>query len=524
MAGGRITLVIASIGGASTSLAFPPSDLPWLAPVGVATLVLTLRDAGPRRAALLGLVYGLGFLGTTLWWLAEALSPFAWAALVAAQGVWLALTAVAAARVRRLHGWPLWVACLLTAAESARSSAPWGGLPWGRLGYSAVDTPWSAWVPLVGIAAAGTVVALLGCLLAYAVEHATRGNLRELALGVVVMGLLTIPSVAGAVAPPTYDASGPFARIAIVQGELPGPGTQVVSNHRLLTETLLGQTQELASANAGRPAPDLVVWPENSTAVDPATDPAAGAAVRAAVAATRAPLLMGAVVDAPDPRRALNQALLWDLGGFQARYTKQRLVPFGEYVPLRPLAERLSARVAAIPRDMVPGGPSEPMRVGSLLIATALCFDVAYDDVLRGQVARGGEVVSVQTSNALFLGSAQLEQQWQVTRARALELGRSVVVSSVNGISGAIAPDGSVLERLPVRVGGSAVVDVPLQTSTTWAVRLGSGPSMLIWVAAGAALTATVARDRPAWSRRRSLTAAVHDAASATDPDRTDTT
>ena len=524
MATARFAALLAVAGGALTALGFPPFDLPWLAPLGLTLLVLALRDAPPGRAALLGSAHAVLFLGTTMWWLAEAISPIAWVALVAVQGLWGGLTGVAMARVRRLRGWPLWVACLFTLAECARAAAPWGGMPWGRLGYSAVDTPWSAWVPVVGVGATGTVVALLGCLLASAVEHATRGNVHGLVPAVTVVGLVTIPMIAGGVLLPSYSMGGRAARLAIVQGELPGSGTEVVSNHRILTETLVGQTRQIAVNIAGSPALDLIVWPENATAVDPTTDPVAGAAVRVAVKAAGAPLLLGAVVDAPDPRHALNQSLLWDASGVQARYTKQRLVPFGEYVPLRPLAERFSARLAAIPRDMVPGADAEPIRVGSFSVATALCFDVFYDDVLRQQVREGGGLVSVQTSNAMFLGTAQLEQQWQVSRARALELGRSVLVSSVNGISGAIAPDGSVMERLPMRVAGSVVLEVPLQTSQTWAVRLGSTPLWLIWVAAFGALLTTLVRGPRTWSRRRGVPAAVPDSAPAPHSDRTDST
>ena len=519
-----VAVLVAAAGGAVTGLAFPPIDLSWLAPVGLALLVHALRDVTPGRAALLGFAHAMVFLGATLWWLVEAISPFAWAGLVIVQALWGALTAASISRVRRLRGWVVWVACVFTAGESARSAVPWGGLPWGRLGYSAVDAPWSAWVPVLGVAATGTMIALMGCLLASAVEQATQRTTRGLVPAAAVVGLVALPTLGGAILLPSSDSNGPYARIAIVQGQLPGSGTDVASNHRILTETLAEQTRELAATNAARPAPDLVVWPENATAVDPTSDPVAGQTVRRAVQSARAPLLMGAVVDAPDPSYALNQSLLWDRGGVQARYTKQRLVPFGEYVPLRPLAERVSDRVAAIPRDMVPGGVPQPISIGTLRVATALCFDLAYDDVLRQQVVDGGNLVSVQTSNAMFLGTAQLEQQWQVSRARALELGRSVVVSSVNGISGAIAPGGTAVERLPVGMAGSLVLDVPLQTEQTWAVRLGSTPLRLVWVVAASALLVTAVRGHRAWSRRRRVRTAALDSGPALHLERTDTT
>lgn len=516
---------LATAGGALTALAFPPFDLPWLAPGGLALLVLVLREVKPTRAALFGFAYAAVFLGVTLWWLADAISPYAWAGIVTVQGAWGALTAVSISRVRRLRGWPLWVACLFTAGESARAAVPWGGLPWGRLGYSAVDAPWSVWVPVLGVAATGTMVALLGCLLASVMEHVSRGTpTTGLLPAAAAVGLVALPTMVGAILPPTLDSDEQDARIAVVQGELPGSGRDVASNHRLLTETLAETTRQLATSDTGRPALDLVVWPENATAVDPMNDPVARAAARRALQATQSPLLMGAVVDAPDPRLALNQSLLWAGNRVRARYTKQRLVPFGEYVPLRPLAERLSDRVAAIPRDMLAGAPAEPLRVGSFSVATALCFDVAYDDVLRRQVSQGAEVVTVQTSNAMFLGTAQLEQQWQVTRARALELGRSIVVSSVNGISGAIAPDGSVIERLKVGTAGSIALDVRLESSKTWAVRLGSTPLRLIWAIGLVVLLISLIQDRRAWSHRQRVHAAAPDSSPTPHIEHMDTT
>ncbi|QWC85723.1 hypothetical protein KLP28_02890 [Nocardioidaceae bacterium] len=171
-------------------------------------------------------------------------------------------------------------------------------------------------------------------------------------------------------------------------------------------------------------------------------------------------------------------------------------MPFGEYVPLRPLATRISARVAEIERDMVPGTAPSPLVVDDLALAEALCFDVAYDEVLREQVAQGAQLAVVQTSNAMFLGTAQPEQQWMLTRARAIELGRSVVVSSMNGISGAIAPDGRVIVRLPTARSGGAVASVPVESGTTLAVRLGAWPARTVYALGIASLLAAGWRAR----------------------------
>ena len=264
----------------------------------------------------------------------------------------------------------------------------------------------------------------------------------------------------------------------MVQGGVPGTGTQVAANHRQVTRNHVEATARLVSrtsANGEKP-PDFVLWPENATAVDPFRDPLAQADIQAALAAAGVPVLIGSIVDGPRADQAFNQGIVWTSEGFTDRYTKQHLVPFGEYVPFRALAERISSRVAAIRRDMVPGIGAVPLEVAGLAVADALCFDVAYDDVIGPQVRQGAELVTVQTSNAMFLGTAQLEQQWDISRVRAFETGRSVVVSSVNGVSGAIGPDGVVLARLPVRATGSEVVEVPLSDRRTLAVTLGAWP------------------------------------------------
>ncbi|WP_167289013.1 apolipoprotein N-acyltransferase [Nocardioides seonyuensis] len=483
----------AIVGGLALAAAFPPLSAPWLAPLGLVAFFLAVGHWGVRAGSLTGFVFGLAFFGPTLWWLAQAIAPAAWAAIVALQAGWLALLGAGVVLVRRLPYWPIWAAALWTSVEGARSAVPWGGLPWGRVGYTAVETPWAASLALVGVAGTSALVALVGAILAATVE-AMRERRPALVLTrpmlvscTVASGLLLASTTVLQTGHADTESSrrSPTARVAVVQGEVPGTGTDVVSHHRQVTRTLLDETRRLAQLlGPEEPPPDLAVWPENATAVDPAADSTAREALLAAAEASQAPVLAGSVVDGVSPSTALNQGIVWTADGDQGRYTKQHLVPFGEYVPLRSLASRVSSRVSDIHRDMLPGPPSSPLRAGGLVLANALCFDVAYDDVLREQVAQGAQLAVVQTSNAMFLGTGQQEQQWMITRARAIELGRPIVVSSMNGISGAIASDGSVITRLPGVRAASKMVTVPLMTETTPAVRMGSWPARMVYVMA----------------------------------------
>ncbi|WP_207084800.1 apolipoprotein N-acyltransferase [Nocardioides sp. S5] len=460
--------------GALLAGAYQPVDLPALSIPAVAVFSAVAWSGTWRAGALAGAAFGLGFLGPLLWWLSGSISPGAWLALVAVQAGWFALLGSAIATVRSLPGVAWWTAVLWTAVEVLRSAWPLGGLPWGRLGFSALDTVWQGWLQWGGVTITTFVLALVGAATGRLVV--SRGP-RAAPLGVA--GLVAAASMAPATMAAKQPRTDDNARVAIVQGGVPGAGNRLVDYHREVTDNHARETLALFARRdaSGQPAPDFVLWPENATAVDPVTDERANRAIRETARATGVPLLAGSVTDGPGADGARNQGIVWSSSGAPGqRYTKRHLVPFGEYVPWRSLATRVSNRLIEIPRDMVAGTVGAPLDVAGIPVADALCFDVAYDDVIAPQVRRGASLVTVQTSNAMFLGTAQLEQQWDISRVRAIESGRAVVVASVNGVSGAIGPDGQVIARLATRGTASAVVEVPLARTLTPAMRWGPWP------------------------------------------------
>ena len=163
------------------------------------------------------------------------------------------------------------------------------------------------------------------------------------------------------------------------------------------------------------------------------------------------PVLVGAIVDA-GPRNVLNQGIVWDPEtGAGDRYTKWHPVPYGEYIPFRRFFSGNFGRLALIPRDMLSGTRTEPLTIAGVRVGDAICFDVAYDDGLYAQVENGAQMLAVQTSNATFIHTSQIDQQFAISRLRAIETGRYVVVAATNGVSGVIAPDGTVLDRAGTR-------------------------------------------------------------------------
>jgi apolipoprotein N-acyltransferase len=484
-------LLIAVAGGLSLAAAFEPIAIAYLVPIGVAAFALATRDLPFWRSGLVGLVFGVAFYFTHIYWMRTSIGTDAWVALSTIEALFYGLIGLAVPLVRRLPAWPIWLAATWTAVDGLRSGWPFSGMPWGRLSFAIVDTPITPAVAYAGMTGMAFLLALIGFLLAALVETWLRNSTpavrstRPLAFAtlIAVGGLLVLPIVR----PFEAEESG-SAVVAAVQGNLPGPANDILYDHRGVTRNHVDATIELAQAAAGLggggnsaiPAgirPDFVLWPENSTAVDPFLDSEVNAGIRDAVSAIGVPVMIGGLVDDGD-EHVLNQGIVWDpVTGPGDRYTKQHPVAYGEYIPFRRYWDPNFGALREIGRDMKSGTRTSPIQVAGIEVADAICFDVAYDDVARDQLQEGAELMTVQTSNASFIFTDQIDQQFAITRLRAIESGRWLVVAATNGITGVIAPDGTVVASADPRTTEVLVERVGLSTELTPAIRLGVWPS-----------------------------------------------
>ena len=497
---------LAVIAGLSLALAFEPVAWAYLLPFALAGYALSVHGLGVRRAWLPGLVFGVAFFLVHIVWLRSSIGTAPWLALGVAEGAFYGALASVVAVLQRLRWWPLWCGAAWTAMEALRSGWPFSGLPWGRLSFAVVDTPVAPAIAYVGSAGLGFVLAVLGFLLAAAVT-AGPGRPRLLAAGLAagLAALACLPSLV----PYRLAESGP-ATVAVVQGDVPGAGDDVLHDAAQLTENHVQATVDLAArvADGTQPAPDFVLWPENSTASDPFEPGGVRSGIERAVEAVGVPVVVGGLVDA-GPEHLLNQGIVWNpVTGPADRYTKWHPVAFGEYIPARPFVRWLgleqAGQLARIPRDMLSGAGESPLRVGDLLVADAICFDVAYDDGLHAQVRRGAQLLTVQTSNATFIFTDQLDQQFAITRLRAIESGRWLAVASTNGLSGVVAPDGRVVASADPQTTSVLVEEVALMSGLTPAVWLGPWPERLLTLLAGVGLAlGAVAYRRERQARRR---------------------
>lgn len=470
---------LAFVAGVVLSLAFEPIAIAYLIPFAVAAFALTTRGLRARSGWVPGLAFGVGFYFVHIYWMNPSVGVVAWVGTAAVSAAFYGLAGSASAVLQRLHTWPLLVPAAWTAIEAWRSGWPFSGMPWGRLSFGVLDTPAADAVAYVGSTGLSFLLATMGCLLAWVVVES--GRTRMLA-GAVLVAVCAI-SVLPALAPYSLEQSGQ-ATVAAVQGDVPGRGNDILLDFRQVTDNHVQATVDLAGdVAAGRVAqPDFVLWPENSTSVDPFRDGSTNGGIRTAADAVGVPILVGAIVDS-GPDNVLNQGIVWDpVTGAGDRYTKWHPVVFGEYIPFRRYLEGAINQLDRIPRDMLSGDRHQPIRVGDIEVADAICFDVAYDDGFYAQVRNGAEMLTVQTSNAIFIFTDQIEQQFAITRLRAIETGRWLVVASTNGISGVVAPDGSVVATADPRTRAVLVEEVALMSGITPAVWLGAWPARLFTV------------------------------------------
>jgi apolipoprotein N-acyltransferase len=502
----RWGLATALAGGLLLSAAFAPAGIWPLAAVGPALLAVALQGRSLRASFCVGLVFGIALFFPLLIWVIN-LAWYAWVALAAASAVILGVFAIGQRLLLRLPFWPVWVACWWVTAEAFRDRWPWGGFPWGRLAMSQAGAPTQGWIAIGGAPLLSFIVALVGGTLAWFILSPLQAGRRRVALAAVPFAAAAGLAVIAAVLPldPVPHGS-PTAEVAAIQGNVPRAKTlaseldqvdlTVTLNHVAATDKLARQVK-----NGTEPAPDLVIWPENSTSLDPSQDPQVYDQIAAAAATIDRPVLVGAVLQ--DPER--NAGLLWLPGkGPVATYLKRQLVPFGEYVPLRGLISKVTSLTQLDPVDMTPGHSNYVFHVGQIRLGDVICYEVGFDNLVRSDIADGANLLTVQTNDATFerVGeiTAETGQQLAMARLRAVEHDRAVVVASTTGYSAIIAPDGHLIINSGIWQQAELETRVPLITCTTLADRVGAWPE---WVIVALAVLAAAYSAGRAFQERR---------------------
>lgn len=477
----------AALCGLALAAAFPPYDLWPLSIAAVGGLSVLARGRTARQGAWLGFAFALPFFLWLLLWL-RVVGYDAVFGLSVLEALFVAALGAALALTSRLPGWPLWAACLWVAEELARDRLPFGGFPWGRLAFANTGSPFTPLAALGGAPLVTFAVALTGTLLAAGVLAAVRlraaGSARSALSVRTLLPVAGTAAIAAAVLAAGYAVPVPtnatdFVKVAIVQGNVQQPGMHFLGRPMQILDNHVAATLKLArDIRDGRTVkPDLVIWPENSSDLDPFSNPQAYDKITGAVRAVGVPVLVGALVDGPDARHVQNEGIVWDpVSGPGASYTKQHPVPFGEYVPFRTELTKVIHRLDQIPRDFYPGKNTGVLKIGPARLGDVICFEVAYDEIVRDTVKAGARAIIVQTNNATYGRTGQPEQQLAMSRLRAIEHGRAIVTAATSGISAVVAPDGTIEQRTKEFTQDVLSARIPLRDQVTVADRVGTVP------------------------------------------------
>lgn len=490
-----LALLCGVAGGFCALLAFPPYDLWMLLPVAIALLGAGLLVRSAVLAAAVSLLWGLALFVPLTQWANTYAGTAPWIALGAFEALYIVLFGLLARAVMVRRGLCLSsavvVSALWVAAETLRSTVPWGGLSWGASAFALADSPLLHLAPWIGMAGLAFVVALVGQLLlfgALAVLGRRRRGFTGLS-GVWPFAIAVAAVLATVVVPHPVNRAPvdrPTMTVAAIQGSMsaidPVSYTMpddVYPNHLAVTHEVID------GAAASGTQLDLIVWPEDSTGWDPRQDPQRARDLTAAAQEADAPILIGTQVQVGE-RERLNQSVLFTPEETTPySYSKRHPVPFGEYIPMRGLFSRLSDKVDLVSLDMLPGEEVGVMDLAALdqgqgRVGILICFEIAYDSLVHDVVDGGAEVIVVQSNNALFGDSHEAIQQLAQAKVMAVMSGRSVVHISTVGQSAIIGPDGRRIDFVGHWEQGALLADVPLRTGTTPAVAAGPWIAIVI--------------------------------------------
>jgi apolipoprotein N-acyltransferase len=447
----------AVLSGLLLAAAFPPLDLGPLALVALVPLLWAWRGAGPVAAALYGGVAGIAFFAALVEWSryfgAVAVVPLVlflstWWVLAGAVVGWLGRRAVSGAPI---------VAAVWVLVEAGRGRVPFGGFPWGDVGYAFHDlgvaravAGWGG-VALVSWMAVTVNGLILDAALAWWSRRLPDAEPRARPVALVrslggVVAVLAVAALAAATLPDLTPTGR--LRVAMVQGnDLNRDPTPEEIRDRYIVRNHLRLAGEITEPV------DLIVLPESSLDADPREDRFLDLALSALAADDDVDVLAGGNTPAPhgrlfntvfhylpkpaDPKEPTGTGRTAEL------YSKRHLVPFGEYVPWRSALSFIE-ELQQVPTDFEPGPGPTVFAIGDHRAGALICFESAFPALAREYARRGADLLLVLTNNRSYRRSANSAQHLAMGQLRAAETGRPLLQAAISGITAVVDHTGRV--------------------------------------------------------------------------------
>lgn len=467
--------LLALIAGLLFPLAFSPYGFWPLIFISTGLAWWTQQNAGRSREAFLrGWLFGLGMFGFGVSWVHVSMHDYGfmplWMAIpfTALFAAFLALFyALTFALTRRLGGHPLVFAGLWMFLDWVRS---WllTGFPWLYAGYPLVDSPLAALAPVGGVWLLTLASIILGAAVAalYKPRAATLAPTLSLAM-IIVIAALAIPSQ------PFTHAQGPVQKVALVQGNIP-------QDLKWLTRMRDETRRIYQDLTADIPGDTLVVWPESAMTefyqdvagfVDEEGDK---------VADRNGALISGLPWRSGGQYSTTFHNSIATVAGGEGVYHKQKLVPFGEYVPLQSLIRGLIPFFDLPMSGFTPGKASQPnLTAKNQTVAPFICYEILYPEQVAKR-SQHSDVLLTISNDAWFGRSAGPWQHFQMARLRARETGRWLLRGTNNGITAVINPSGQVVDSLPQFTRDVLYSEYQPRRGETWFMATGVWPWLIV--------------------------------------------
>ena len=429
--------------------AFEPVAKWWLAPIAIALHMYAISTT--KRKNLSAFLFAFTFNLLSLHWTSTFVGSTPWIILA----IGLSLFYLPLALIGR---WGIASYSLIfIIVEEVRNHFPFGGFGWLRIAYSQPDSPYAQIASRGGAIALSALTVLIGSFIYYLFN-------KRIKLLLLLPGLLLL-------IPNQVSVVGETSAL-LVQGNVPQLGLDFNSRAK---EVFNNHVKESMIALKGNNNVDFIVWPENSVDVDPYTNKD----VFEQLQSFDTPLIVGAIVRKSE--KLLNASILWQKAN-QEIYVKQHLTPFGEYIPLRSIASKISPLANEV-EDFSPGNRQKTFIVGQARIAPVICFELIDDEILS-KAAKDSNILVVQTNSATFGTSAESAQQLSISRIRAIEHSRNILSVSTTGYSAVIDYNGRVLQKTSMATAEHLHATVELINQQSLRDRAGNWASVgtFIWL------------------------------------------
>ncbi len=433
------------------SAAFAPIGVWYL---GILGYSLFLRKiAKSHRQLWHAFAFGFIYNAIVLHWSGKFVGAVPWLLLSFLQALFYIPVGAVAKRSRSI--W-LTIAALLL-MEEFRSVFPFGGFGWTRIAFSQIESPATAFLPYGGVLSLSALTLLLAAL----ISRFRLGSLVKLLLVIVGLGLI----------PANPQGSGSVKLLAI-QGNTPSVGLDFNSRAQAVFNLHRDATYKYATGSY-----DAIIWPENAIDIDPDLYPNVAGDIEKLTRDKRIPLIAGVVLKRDGS--PVNASVLYNSeSGAVSTYEKRGLTPFGEFMPLRGLAEFISPFAASVV-DFKPGSELITHQVAGAALGPIICYEI-INDQLVAEMSSNSDALIVQTNSATFAGTAESRQQLAITRVRALETSRSILSVSTIGISAFINSNGQVTQITPENIQTSLTGDLILNDHETFASEWGGAVKIAI--------------------------------------------